>query len=262
MRTRLWILVTALLVFATLLNAQGRRSAWMGVYTDAQAEKGKVEYEKNCIRCHAANLDGVQDANLLGDFGPRNSLRGADFMERWREDTAQSLMRLIKTGMPPRNEPKAQIPDITDEAVIDMMAYIFKGNGFPAGPRTLGDGDLRLIRIQGEDGSKPLPSFSVVQAVGCLNQLRPGVWELKSSAPPTRIRELVKATDEDIQAALEEPLGNSDIDLQNLGYLGRDFEPLQYEGHKVQVRGILIRQPPTIRIDVRLFIDVAESCTP
>ena len=91
---------------------------------------------------------------------------------------------------------------------------------------------------------------------------KPGLWELRNAAPPTRIRELSQATEEDMKAAEAEPLGNQAIDLQNLGYLGRDFNPLQYEGHKMQVRGILIRQPPNVRIDVRMFLEVSATCEP
>src|SRR5215471_3130578 len=107
MRYKVAILVVFALTCSVASARQGsRRSVWSGVYTEAQAERGKQEYQKTCIRCHAANLDGVQDANLLGDFAPRFSLRGADFMERWREDTGASLFTFIKTGMPPRTEPK------------------------------------------------------------------------------------------------------------------------------------------------------------
>src|SRR5215471_14859068 len=104
-----------------------RRSVWLGVYSTAQAERGKAEYERTCIRCHAANLDGVQDANLLGDFAPRFSIRGTDFMERWREDTGSSLFTFIKTGMPPRTEPKApKFPEYNDDTVVDLVAYLFQ----------------------------------------------------------------------------------------------------------------------------------------
>src|SRR4051794_37098793 len=101
------ILLALLAVVSFGKQSYSRRSVWNGVYTAAQAEKGKEVYQQTCIRCHAANLDGIQDANLLGDFGPRFSLRGKDFIDRWREDTAYSLFNLIKIGMPPRNEPKA-----------------------------------------------------------------------------------------------------------------------------------------------------------
>src|SRR5689334_12162508 len=130
MRNRVSIIVMGSLILVGFLTPvllakkQMRRSVWSGVYTTAQAEKGKEEYQRSCIRCHNANLDGVQDAELLGDFGPRFSLRGTDFMERWREDTAQSLFDIIKKGMPPRNEPKYKPVEMSDETIVDLVAYI------------------------------------------------------------------------------------------------------------------------------------------
>src|SRR5437867_1758377 len=141
MRNRIVVLSAAFLILLTLLTisalaamqSSARRSVWMGVYTDAQAERGKTLYERDCIRCHAANFDGIQDASILGDFAPRVSIRGTDFMDRWREDTAYSLFNYIKNGMPPRTEPKAKIVDYSDDQALDLMAYVFKGNEFPTG---------------------------------------------------------------------------------------------------------------------------------
>jgi mono/diheme cytochrome c family protein len=248
-------------LFAT--QSYSRRSVWQGVYSQAQAARGKEEYQQTCARCHAANLDGVQDASILGDFAPRFSIRGTDFMERWREDTGYSLFTFIKMGMPPRTEPKPpKIPEYSDEQVLDLMAYIFQQNGFPAGNSDMSVAELRGIRIQEQNGSKPLPSFSVVQAVGCLKQLTPGAWELAASPEPQRIRQLTKPSDEDLQAGANEPLGNIEFDLQNIGYLGHEFDPVEYEGHKMMVRGILIRQPPNVRIDVREMVEVGATCEP
>jgi S-disulfanyl-L-cysteine oxidoreductase SoxD len=261
MRFRLFIILVILLASSAAAARQTRRSIWSGVYTNAQADRGKEEYQKTCVRCHAASLDGVQDANLLGDFAPRFSLRGTDFMERWREDTAQSLFDLIKKGMPPRNEPKAPpIVDLSDEAYLGLVAFIFQGNGFPAGDSELNVNYLRNVRIQERSGPRALPSFSVVQAVGCLTQHTPGSWQLSAAAEPIRIRELTAPTDADIAASAQEGSGNLEFDLQNIGYLGREFDTASYEGYKMQARGILIRQPPNVRIDVRSLVEVSPSC--
>src|SRR5262245_29696938 len=101
MRAAFAILLVSLVCAAS--PQAGPQTVWSGVYTTAQAARGRSEYDRVCSRCHAANLDGIQDANLLGDFAPRYSLRGADFIDRWREDTVQSLYTLIASGMPPRN---------------------------------------------------------------------------------------------------------------------------------------------------------------
>jgi mono/diheme cytochrome c family protein len=261
MRKKLAFFIIVIMSIAAVAVAQGRRSVWTGVYTPAQAERGKAEYERACIRCHAANLEGVGDANLLGDFSPRFSLKGTDFMERWREDTAQSLLNLIAGGMPPRNEPgKTSFETLSDNAATDVIAYIFQGNGFPAGTTELKASELRSIRIQEKDGAKPLPSFSTIQVVGCLTQFTPGVWQLSMSGSPTRVRELKPPTEEEIESAKSEPLGNTEFDLQSIGYVGREFRPIEYEGHKMLVKGILIRQPPNVRIDVRSLVSVSATC--
>src|SRR2546430_628333 len=93
-------LVSTLYGFAA--QALSRRSVWIGVYSADQTERGKAVYARTCVRCHGINFDGLRDATILGDFTPRFSLRGSEFMERWREDTAYSLFRFIKIGMPPR----------------------------------------------------------------------------------------------------------------------------------------------------------------
>lgn len=230
------------------------------MYTIAQAARGRIEFDRSCSRCHASDLDGAQEATLLGDFAPRFSLRGADFIERWREDTVQSLYTLIASGMPPRNEPRGSAALLNDGAYLDIVAYVFERNGFPSGNRELSLSGLRAIRIQEKDGPKPLPSFSMVEVVGCLTQFKPGVWQLSLAGEPQRIRELQPPTEEEVRASQEEPLGVREFDLQNMNYVGRDFSPLEHEGHKMQARGILIWQPPSARIDIRSFVEVGGNC--
>ena len=237
------------------------RTVWSGVYTATQAARGKSEYLRTCSRCHAPDLDGVKDANLLGDFAPRFSLRGSDFMERWREDTVQSLYTLIASGMPPRNEPRGTPAALNDSVYLDIVSYLLEGNGFPSGSLDLSASELRRIRIQEKDGPKALPSFSMVQAVGCLTQFKPGVWQLSMATEPVRIREFSLPVEEDLRDSRAEPLGVREFDLQNMSYVGQDFSPAAYEGHKMQARGILIRQPPSVRIDIRSFVEVSPDCS-
>jgi cytochrome c5 len=236
------------------------RTVWNGVYTAAQAARGKGEYVRACSRCHASDLDGVHDANLLGDFAPRFSLRGNDFMERWREDTVQNLYNLIASGMPPRNEPRDMPAPLNERAYLDVVAYILEGNGFPSGSAELRVPELRRIRIQEKDGPKPLPSFSTVQIVGCLTQFKPGVWQLSNATEPVRIRELTPPSEEELRDAGAEPPGVREFDLQNIGYVGRDFSPAAHHGHKMEARGILIWQPPSARIDIRSLVDISPDC--
>ena len=56
-------------------EAPQRKTVWDGVYTNAQAERGRKEYLDNCSPCHGAELEGLNGVRLSGP----------EFMERWRE---------------------------------------------------------------------------------------------------------------------------------------------------------------------------------
>jgi hypothetical protein len=181
-------------------------------------------------------------------------------MDRWREDTLQSLYSLVASGMPPRNELQTMAAPLNEGGYLDVVAYILEGNGFPSGSAELHVSDLRRIRIQEKDGAKPLPSFSMVQTVGCLTQFKPGVWQLSNATEPVRIRDLAPPSDEELRDAGSEPSGVREFDLQSIGYVGGDFSPAAHEGHKMLAQGILIWQPPSARIDIRSFIDISPEC--
>jgi polyvinyl alcohol dehydrogenase (cytochrome) len=95
-----------------------------GVYTAAQADRGKVLYGQSCSAgCHNDNLAG-QDA--------APSLAGADFRARWAGTSVGELFKRIRTTMP-KNNP-GSLADADDLAIT---AYILSANGFPAGGKDL-----------------------------------------------------------------------------------------------------------------------------
>ena len=92
----------------------------MALYTQAQAERGEGVYSTSCIGCHEG-----QDAD-----GPE--LTGKVFLDRWREDTLESLFTFIKTTMP-GNTPGS----LHERAYADIVAFILEANGLPAGKNEL-----------------------------------------------------------------------------------------------------------------------------
>src|SRR5690349_8822076 len=134
MRTKVVVVSVCLLILAAALplgsqSSQERKTVWQGVYTDEQAGRGKALYEMNCAGCHGMDL--------AGDRG--SSLQGRDFMERWREDNAETLFLFMKGSMPPnRNRNVRRVP-LPDETYIDIISYVFQANKFPAG-----SGELKL----------------------------------------------------------------------------------------------------------------------
>ena len=62
----------------------GGRTVWDGVYSEAQAERGRTAYARHCASCHAADLSGSLEARPLA---------GSRFMQDWSEDTVHTLYR-------------------------------------------------------------------------------------------------------------------------------------------------------------------------
>jgi len=63
-----------------------------------------------------------------------------------------------------------------------------------------------------------------------------------------------------LKSAQSKAAGSLTFRLQNLAYLGGSFGPEKYENHRMQAKGILIRQPNAERIDIRSLAEVSESC--
>src|SRR6185295_7080276 len=76
---------------AVLVAGAQDASIWRGVYTAAQAERGKAVYMRQCSRCHGEDLGGRRDYPLSCER----------FMERWEAHTLDHLVVLIRTSMPP-----------------------------------------------------------------------------------------------------------------------------------------------------------------
>ena len=123
-------LLIALAVAPAIAFASGRATArhaaktvWDSVYTATQAGRGETAYAKTCARCHGASLGG-------GDESP--ALTGGNFLGNWNGLPLSELQTRIKTTMP---SDSVGVYDI--KLVTDVMAYLLKSNGFPAGQTEL-----------------------------------------------------------------------------------------------------------------------------
>lgn len=104
------------------VDAQGK-SVWDGVYTEEQAKRGEAAYAGECASCHQPDLGG-------DGFAP--SLAGPEFAAAWNDLPLSDLFERIRQSMPPSN-PGAVPP----AQKIDVIAFLLKGNKFPAGSTEL-----------------------------------------------------------------------------------------------------------------------------
>jgi quinoprotein glucose dehydrogenase len=110
--------------FSWKLVAQDTTSSvWDGVYTQAQAGRGKALYNSSCASCHGDQLNG-------GETAP--ALVGGEFLSNWNGLTVGQLFDRIRTSMPPGTPSK-----VARDAKVDIVAYILSYNKFPAGDKEL-----------------------------------------------------------------------------------------------------------------------------
>jgi len=114
------------------------RSVREGVYTAAQAERGRAVYVAQCEACHKADLRGEQ-------MTP--SLIGVSFAFRWNERTLYDYLAGMRATMP-----QGAPGGLSDAAYVDVLAYILAENGYPSGDVMLvADAEvLRAIRIEAD----------------------------------------------------------------------------------------------------------------
>ena len=101
-----------------------------GIFTEAQAERGRVAYDAQCAECHGEGLGG-------GEMAP--GLTGVAFRFRWRGLNVADIYDSVESTMPPE-EPAT----LGDQVYIDVVAFLLSANGYPTGDREL-TADSRLL---------------------------------------------------------------------------------------------------------------------
>lgn len=120
---------------APTTRAQEGPSVWDGVYTKAQANRGRGVYRTQCAACHGDRPIGTAMAP---------SLTGTDFMADFGSSTMGELFEKVSKTMP-SSAPGTLPPD----AVADVIAFLALSNEWPAGEKELPTDPeaLKLIRI-------------------------------------------------------------------------------------------------------------------
>ena len=128
--------VTACLVLLTATGAVAQKSAEnstaAGVYTQDQATRGADVFAGMCKSCHTAD-----------------SHTGPNFMKAWGNRPLSELFVYLVTKMP-KNDPGSLPPD----EYAQVLAYLLKLNGMPAGPTELPTDSMLMKNIRFESAER------------------------------------------------------------------------------------------------------------
>jgi mono/diheme cytochrome c family protein len=243
----LLILALLLAALAPAAIAQGtgkQRTVLDGVFTAAQAERGKAAYAANCSSCHMEDL--------RGQAGP--ALKGDQFMDNWREDSVKTLFSYIQTRMPQR-----RAGTLEEQTYVDILAHILAANEFPAGSKELTAAEIPGIVLVGKDGPAPIPKFALVTVVGCLTK-NEEEWRLDKVSAPVRTHD-EKPTSQEVQASANKPLGTGGYRLVYIDSLRPAFVPERHAGHKLHAQGYLLSNDKGEGLSVTWLEAVGSSCS-
>lgn len=214
-----------------------------GVYTDAQAIRGSASYDAVCSRCHRADLTGAD--------GP--ALRDERFARNFAGKDLKTLYTKIATTMP-----RGAGGSLSDDVYLDIVAHILRENGFPAGSQELTAEALGDVRVLPGRPKPPPPvgDFSYVEVVGCLAAGPNSTWLLTNASEPVSV----------VVSPDSAPAPPSDVAVKELGSYtfhlldAMAYHPEKHVGHRMYVRGLLIKLPSEQRMTISSFEPIALTC--
>jgi mono/diheme cytochrome c family protein len=115
--------MSAALLAAVCAAAQAPHTVWDGVYTSEEAERGEKLYGQECGRCHGDDLSGIESAPAL---------TGSSFAATWDGVPLSLLLERMRVSMP-QDKPGS----LSRAQNADILAYMLRVSGFPAGEKPL-----------------------------------------------------------------------------------------------------------------------------
>ena len=215
---------------------------WQGVYSTAQAERGKTSFNSSCLRCHGDKLQGNTAPALSGDR----------FFTTWGSEPIASLFAKIRDTMPPNFG-----TSIDDQTKLDIVAYILQTNGYPGGPGELTQNgtDLATAQILKKGEQALVQNFSLVQTVGCLGRGPDNTWVLTRTSDPLVTRDDAPSA-QSLTSAATRPLGTRTFRLLS----AKPFSPESHQGHKMEARGLIYSEAGDERLTLT-SLRMAGNCT-
>jgi mono/diheme cytochrome c family protein len=238
------LLIIVIVQAAVAQEGEQRKTIRDGVFTAAQAERGREAYTVQCSSCHGDDLQG----------GGGPPLKDQPFIDNWREDSVKSLFSFIQTRMPLR-----AAGSLSAETYLDILAYILSANTFPAGSKELTGDALGAIEFVGKEGPAPIPKFALIAVAGCLAKNGDNEWKLDRVSAPQRIRQ-EKPTPAEVQASAGKPLGTASFRLVYIDSLRPGFSPERYVGQKLHAQGYLLSNDKGDGLSVTWLEAIGAAC--
>ena len=122
------LFAASLLVWAAAIVTPGavsQKTSNDGIYTKAQADGAKAQFDKICADCHPFTVAAKKKPKDL-------PLGDEPFLDAWTGRPLAELVNVIVLTMP--NDGSAVV---SENEAVDLVAYMLQQNGYPAGSKPL-----------------------------------------------------------------------------------------------------------------------------
>ena len=216
-----------------------------GVYTAAQAERGKAAYVQHCSTCHKPDLNG---GAAIG-AGQAPPLKGRKFLQHWEQVALGDVFRKMRDEMPPN---EADL--VTDAVKVDILSYILQANDMPPGREELKT-SLGVLDSIAMSNDAAVANFTMVRVVGCLTRGQTG-WMLTNATAPVKTRDEATSV---TSSAVNTPLGAKTFQLVSVN-VSAPLTPEGHNGHKMEARGLFYQDSTDARLNLTSLQMVAVNC--
>jgi mono/diheme cytochrome c family protein len=128
---------SALLLLSTSdLAAQPTRSTRDGIFSKAQADRGREVFVNVCANCHT-----------------RGQFNDGTWRRKWQGRTVFDVLESIRTTMPNDNP-----SGLSDGEYLDVITYLLAQNGYPAGAQDASEAALKKVRIESPSSASDHPT--------------------------------------------------------------------------------------------------------
>lgn len=119
-------LAVPVLLVASPLSAQSDRTTRDGVFSKAQADRGRSVFVGVCANCHT-----------------RSQFNDGKWRRKWEGRTVFDVLESIRSTMPNDNP-----SSLSDREYVEVIAYLLAQNGYPAGDADGSEATFKDVRIE------------------------------------------------------------------------------------------------------------------
>jgi len=151
---------------------QGAGNGGGRFYTDVQAERGRLLFNRNCGFCHSVDPK-IRNVPKSGTMGAYNTFGGTYLDQRMTPEHKKLYPSVYYFFTRLAQMPPYDTYSVSPQIKADIVAYILQANGFPPGPNELTtDTETMKSMMIGEPGFQPI--FNGRDFTGIKFSLGPG----------------------------------------------------------------------------------------